>query len=131
MSQENREVVRSVYASLTSGDWDEAFSRVAPDFDATFERGMYAGTHRGRDSIQALLIDQLAAFETWVIEPEELLDRGDQVVALIKARFRPKGTHAEVITRWGHVWTVRDGTALSMRTYPNPDDALEAVGLGK
>jgi hypothetical protein len=50
-------------------------------------------------------------------------------VALIKSRLRPRGTDAEFETRNGHIWTIRDGVALSLRGFPNPEEALEAAGL--
>jgi ketosteroid isomerase-like protein len=33
------------------------------------------------------------------------------------------------VVRNGHVFTLRDGTILSMKTFPDPEKALEAVGL--
>jgi ketosteroid isomerase-like protein len=62
---------------------------------------------------------------------EEVFDIGDQVVALIKSRLRPKGTDADFEIRNGHIWTVRDGVALSLRGFPNPEEALEAAGLAE
>jgi len=129
MSQENVEIVRSIYDSLNRGDWDAAIHRTDPDFEVTFQRGPNAGTHRGRGSIQAILEDQRVAFEAWIIEVEQVFDSRDQVVALIKSHLRPKGTDAEFEIRNGHIWTIRDGMAHSLRGFPNPEEALEAAGL--
>jgi ketosteroid isomerase-like protein len=104
---------------------------VAPEFEATFRRSLYRGTHRGRESVRAIVEDQRAAFDQWVIEVDRLEERGDQVVALISNRARPKGTDVEVQTRNGHIWTIRDGVAVSWRGFPNPDEALEAAGLSE
>ena len=95
MSQENVDVVQSIYASLDCGDWDAAFRLVDPDFEVTFQRGPNAGTHRGRDTIQAIIKDQREAFDAWTIEVERVFERGDQVVVVIKSHLRPKGTDAE------------------------------------
>jgi ketosteroid isomerase-like protein len=70
-----------------------------------------------------------AAFDVWNMEPSEFLESGDQVVAIVKNRLRPKGADIEFETRNGHLWTIRDGTILSLEGFPNPDDALEAAGL--
>ena len=90
MSQENVELVRSIYAALNRGDWDAATRPTDADFEVTFQRGPNAGIHRGRDSIQAIIEDQREAFDEWIIEVEQVFDSGDQVVALIKSRLRRK-----------------------------------------
>jgi uncharacterized protein len=129
MSVENVEVVRSIYEALNSGDWDAVFRRTYADCEVTFQPGPNAGTHRGRDAIQAVIEDQREAYDTWMIEVEQVFESGDQVVALTKSHLRPKGTDAEFEVRNGHIWTVRDGIAVSVRGFRNPDDALEAAGL--
>ena len=132
MSQENVEVVRSIYGSLNDGDWDKAFRLVAPEFEVTFQRGPNAGTHRGREAIRAVLEDQREAFAAWNIEVERVIEGGDEVVvAVIKSHLRPKGTEAEFEIRNGHIWTIREGAALSLRGFPNPEEALEAAGLSE
>ena len=131
MSQENVELVRSIYGALNRGDWDAATSQTDTDFEVTFQRGPNAGTHRGRETIQAILEDQREAFDAWIIEVEEVFDNGEQVVALIKSRLRPRGTDAEFEMRNGHIWTIRDGIAVSLRGFPNPEEALEAAGLSE
>jgi uncharacterized protein len=131
MSEENVEVVRSIYEALNQGDWDGATRPTDADFEITFQRGPNAGTHRGRDTIRAIIEDQREAFDAWTIEVEEVFDSGDQVVALIKSRLQPKGSDAEFEIRNGHIWTVRDGVALSLRGFPNPEEALEAAGLSE
>jgi uncharacterized protein len=129
MSQENVESVRSIYEALNRGDWDAATHLTDADFEITFQRGPNAGTHRGRDSIRAILTDQREAFDVWTIEIERVVDQGDQVVAVIKSHLRPKGTEAEFEMRNGHIWTLRDGVVISLRGFPNPEEALEAAGL--
>jgi ketosteroid isomerase-like protein len=129
MSQENVEIVRRVYGAVTRSDWDAAFRAAHPEFEATFQRGPFAGTHRGREVVQALLTDQRAAFDSWIAEPLEIHDSGDQVVVIIRTRLRPKGSSAEFETRNGHLWTVRDGEVLSLVSFPSPEQALEAAEL--
>jgi ketosteroid isomerase-like protein len=128
VSQENLEVVQAIYRSLNEGDWDGVFRFVDPEFEATFQRGLIAGTHTGRDAVRAIVDDQRAAFDGWITEVERLVESGDRVVAVTRTRWRPKGTDAEIENRNGWIWTIRDGRAVSMCGFPNPNDALEAVG---
>ena len=129
MSQENVEIVRRVYDALNRNDWDAAFQDAHPNIEITFKRGPLAGTHRGGENPQTVIRDLRAAFDAWIMEPSELLESGDQVVVIVKNHMRPKGSKVEFETRNGHLWTIRDGTILSLEGFPNADDALEAAGL--
>ena len=131
MSQENLEIVRAIYEAIKRDDWDAAFRNAHPDFALTFERSLAAGTHRGRNQVQAVLQDQWEAFDATVLEPEQLIERGDQVVAIVKTRARPKGTSAEIEVRNGHLWTLREGVVVSMHSFPEPERALKAGGLSE
>src|SRR4051812_24803168 len=129
MSQENVVIVRRVYDALNRIDWDAAFRDMNPDVEIVFQRATDAGTLQRRGGVQRFLEDYLAAFDSMVFEPEELLENGEQIVALVTRRARPKGSSGEMVVRNGHIWTIRDGKVLSMRSFPDPEKALEAVGL--
>jgi uncharacterized protein len=129
MSEENVEVVRRFYEALNQGDWDEAFRDTHPDVEVTLQRGPGAGTHRGREEIQGFIEDYIAAFDSMIVEPEEFIENGDQVLVLLTRRARPKRGSGEMVVRNGHIWTIRDGTILSMKSFPDPEKALEAAGL--
>lgn len=130
MARTNLELVRQVYEAFNRGDWDAAFRRTAPDFELTTERGLDAGTLRSRAAVQGFFEDYGAAFDGLVVEIDELLETGDQVVALVTRRARPRGANVDMVVRNGHVWTVRDGKIVAMRSYPDPEAARAAAGLG-
>src|SRR5438067_2159075 len=123
MSQENVEIVRRVYDALNHGDWDAVFRDMHPDFEMTTQRGPDAGTRRQRGAVQSFGEDYFAAFENHVFEAEEFRENGNQVVALVKRRARPKGGSVDLVVRNGHLWTVRDGMILSMKSFPDPEKA--------
>jgi ketosteroid isomerase-like protein len=129
MSQENVEIVRRFYDALNDGDWDAVFRDAHPDIELTTQRGPNAGTRRGREGVQGFGEDYLAAFDRSVIEPEQFFEKGDQVVVLVTRRARPKGGSVDIVVRNGHLWTVRDGRILSMKSFPDPEKALETAGL--
>jgi ketosteroid isomerase-like protein len=131
MSQENVEIVESIYKAFNRRDWDALFRDADSDIEFTIQRGPNAGPHRGRDEVQALLEDQGSAFDLWVIEPEEFFERDDLVVAFVKFRVRPKGSSAEFEIRIGNLWTIREGKILSVRGFPSREDALAAAGLSE
>ena len=130
MSRENVEIVRRVYDALNHGDWDAVFRETHPDFELTTQRAPGAGTHRQREAIQAFGEDYLAAFDNMTFEPEEFIENGDQVLVLLTRRARARGGGtAEIVVRNGHLWTVRDGAIVSMKSFPDPEKAVEAAGL--
>ena len=131
MSQENVEIVRKLYDALNRRDWDAVFGDAHPDFDMTTQRGPNAGTLRRREAAEGFLKDYIAAFDRIVWEPGEFFESGDQVVVLVTTRSRPKGGSVDMVTRNGHLWTVRDDTILSINTFPDPKKALEAARLSE
>ena len=131
MSQENVEIVRPIYEALNGRNWDTVFRDMHPDFQMTNERGPDAGTHRRREAVQRLIEDRIAAFDNLVVEPEEFLENGDQVVALVTRRGRTQGGGVDIVVRNGHLWTVRDGRILSMKSFPDQAEAVQAAGLSE
>ncbi len=132
MSQENVEIIRRAYEAGSRGDWDAGLRDAHPDCELTFQAGPQAGTHRGREEIVAVLSDLTAGFDAWIQEPLEFVESDDQVVVVVRNRLRPRGGAAgEFEYRNGFIWTIRDGTILSVVGYPNPEEALEAAGLSE
>jgi ketosteroid isomerase-like protein len=130
MSQENAEIIRRIYDAGNRGDWEAAFRDAPEDLEVTFKAGPRPGTYRGREEVQAVFEDVLSGFELWVSEPLEFFESGDQIVAVVNNRLRPKGgTSGEFEFRNGHIWTIRDGMVVSLVGFPTPEEALEAAGL--
>jgi ketosteroid isomerase-like protein len=129
MSQQNVEIVRNVYEAVNRRDWDAIFRDAHPDVEMTTQRGPNSGTHRGRKRVTAFLEDYIAAFDTFIWEPEEFFAGGDQVVAFVTSRSRPRGGSVDLAVRNGHCWTIRDRAILAIETFPEPKRALQAAGL--
>jgi ketosteroid isomerase-like protein len=133
MSQENVELVRHIYALLDQGDeavWDLASPGFVLDFS---RRHIDPVVLRGRDQILAWSEREVA--EAWEggrtgWQPQELIDAGDKVLALVRATGRGKASGIEVEAYVWNVWTIRDGE-LAEWTYFGEDRAaaFEAVGL--
>ena len=122
-------MVRAIYDAFNRRDWDAAFRDQSPDAELILPPGPNSSRYRGREDSQGYWEEMLTAFDAATAEPEQLLEAGDQVAAVVKTRARPKGTTAEIEIRNGHLWTVRDGKVVSMELFAAPEDALEAAGL--
>jgi ketosteroid isomerase-like protein len=130
MSRENVELVRAIYQAVERRDWDRAFRDQHPDVELTTPPGIDAGTYRGRAEIQRFWEDWFAVFEERSsAHPEQFIESGDKVAVVLKFRAWPNGSTAAIEIRNGHLWSIRDGKAVSIRIFPEPEKALEAAGL--
>jgi uncharacterized protein len=125
MSQENVEVVRSIYMAWSrdesaGGLIDPGLEYVNPSY------AVESGTRRDRGALREIR----KVYPDFRVEPERFVDGGEDVVVIGIAR----GTSAsglEAQWRQGYVWTVRDGRAIRFRWFNDPREALEAVGLAE
>jgi ketosteroid isomerase-like protein len=133
MSEENVEVVRSLYALFDQGD-DAFWDLVPPGMVFDFSRRLIDPVVlRGRDQVRAFAERESETWEGvngW--EPNELIDAGDKVLALIRTSGRGKASGVEVEAHVWNVWTFRDGKPVEW-TYFGEDRAaaLKAVGLAE
>ena len=125
MSQENVELVRSIYRlwseNESAGDLiDENLEYVNPP------NAVETGTRHDRGALRRVR----EVYPDFRVEPERFVDAGENVVVVGVAR----GTSASGIEagwRQGYVWTVREGRAIRFRWFNDPDEALKAVGLAE
>ena len=104
-------------------EWDASrLSEVIPDV---------AGVYRGHDGVRTYWQRWLSAWTDLDFEVEDVLDGGDEVVALIRNQ-RQWGRQSGIATEippYGIVFTIRSGKVVRWRTYPDHASALEAAGL--
>ncbi len=71
----------------------------------------------GPDALRDHLRQWEETFAEGRMEVEELIDAGDQVVALVRAIGRMKDSDAEIDLRYAIVFTIRDGKIATGREY--------------
>jgi uncharacterized protein len=125
-------LVRRGYEAWNRGDVEGVLSFLDPQIKwHGYTHIPESGTLEGRDEVKAWLDRFLDAWEQLDIEVTELIDAGEQVVALV--RFRGFGKGSGVPVEGGtdaHVWTVRDGHIVAVTLYQGTQEALEAIGRG-
>jgi ketosteroid isomerase-like protein len=123
MSEQNVEVIRSIYRAWSSNESareliDPGLEYVNPSY------ALESGTRHDRGALREIR----KVYPDFRVEPERFVDGGEDVVVIGIAR----GTSAsglEAQWRQGYVWTVRDGRAIRFRWFNDPREALAAVGL--
>jgi ketosteroid isomerase-like protein len=133
MSQENVEVVRAVFEAWERGGVEAVAEFWDPEIDWRAAEGGLddVGVMRGVDAMRAYVNDWLDNFDDVHFEAEELIDAGDQVVAMQRVTARAKGSGVETELRYAVVNTIRDGKVVRGREYWTRDEALHAVGLSE
>jgi ketosteroid isomerase-like protein len=129
MSQESVEIVRAAYQSFNrTHELDvDAFQ---PNIEwHTRDDLPDSGTHRGYAGVAQLLSSWVEAFEDLRVDPEELIDADDLVVAVVRLRGRIRDSGHDVEMEETHVWRLLDGKATEVREYQTKAEALKAVEL--
>jgi ketosteroid isomerase-like protein len=80
--------------------------------------------HRGHDGVREMLRDLYEAFSEFQVEFSDIRDRGDRIVAIGRWITRGEESGAEVTPPLASVVDFRNGKAIRVRSYLDPEDAL-------
>jgi ketosteroid isomerase-like protein len=128
MSQENVEIVRTAFAAFGSRGLDDLLDFYDPEIEWwDREDDPEAGVHRGHQGVRAAFgaLDEFVEFR---IEPDELIDAGDYVLAPVRLRGRGRASGVPFDEREVHVFRLRDGRIIELREYRTKREALAAIG---
>jgi ketosteroid isomerase-like protein len=122
------ESLRRGYEALHRGDFAAVFELLDPEIEIRDRpESPDAGTHRGHEGALAVFQQSVDTFQEMELAPEELIELGDQVLAVVRLRGRGRGSGVPIDERVTHLWTFRDGRAVSMQIYTHKNEALEAA----
>jgi ketosteroid isomerase-like protein len=130
MSQENVEIVRGAFAEFERGNfWVPGI--FDPSIRVVWLSPIAGGEQEsiGLDAMGNTVKEWMQSWEHVTNVPEQIIDAGDQVVVIAEWRGRGKASGVFTTWRYGAVWTVRDGKVISIVSYTDPAEGLEAVGL--
>ena len=83
----------------------------------------------GRENFRRFMERYRATWRGYEVSAEELIDAGDNVVAIIRETVRAERSDAPIERDIAQVWTLRDGRAVRYRVFQTRQQALEAAGL--
>jgi len=127
---ENVRVVRRAIEAFSRGELQTALRNADPDavVDWTRSPGLERGVYRGHEQARRFMATIHDLFERVQVEPEELLVRGDTVIAPIRTRVTGR-YGIELETRNASLFRLRRGLIVLWRFFMDRNEALAAVGL--
>jgi uncharacterized protein len=130
MSQENVEVIRSLYEGWLRGEiglgkLDREISMVES------ETLPGAASAHGIEAVERYMRSFAKHWDQIRFEPQEYIDAGNRVVVVARLIGQGKRSGVQVTRTWAYVWTLRDRKALRMVGYADRAQALQAVGLAE
>src|SRR2546421_934953 len=131
MSEENVELVRRLYEAFETRDNVWPFEVYGPEIEwySGFDGLGFEQVYRGHDGVRAYWRHWLEAWESIEFHLDDVIDAGDQVVALIWQRNRGRASRAVIEYEYAQVWSLRNGLVTRQRSFERRQDALKAVGL--
>jgi uncharacterized protein len=131
VSSENVELVRRAWEAINRRDVPDILPFVAPDFEL---RSAVIGkaenrVYRGHEGVERWMTESKEIFDRITFEEIELMDLGDQVLALgrVQARGREGGVDLDFPCGWLH--TAKDGKLTAAEGFLEHQTALRAAGL--
>lgn len=121
MSEENTELIKTIYALFNDRRYDDIIPHfaddmtwIAADSSPLADESPYHGPAGIRERVFGRIE---AGFEKLTVRIDEIFAADDRVVVLgyYVGRMRGKDTDSE--TQLAHIWTVRDGKAVKFQQY--------------
>ena len=133
MSQENVELLRTAFAAFNNGDPSVFLGLYDPDVVLRITPpDIDAGTYHGAEAVERYYDQFFAAFGgTYRIEIEKMIEVGDSVLAIHKARAtgRRSGVPVEKAIHW--ICTMRGGKIIRFDHPATLAEACEIIGLSE
>jgi uncharacterized protein len=125
MGEANVEALRRGYAALNRGDLSVVLDLLDPEIEWHEPApSLEGGAHRGRDSFERFLRGWLESFDGFRVEPERVVERGDELVVVVHQTGTRRSSGPPVETRLAHVWTVAGGKAVRWESVQDHDAAV-------
>jgi ketosteroid isomerase-like protein len=131
MSQENVEVVRAAIDASNRRDFDSLRNLFDEDAELHFIGGfadLVGAEIKGRDAVFQVWRDLVGTVGAEV-ELEAVHRAGDRVLTIGTLRGVGGTSAVPGETRFGQVWSLRNGKVSRMDSYYEVSEALEAAGL--
>ena len=142
MSQENVQALHAFLETWRREPWTlsawqrgEVMDMSFVDPDVVYEDSVlpdHAGeAYRGHEGVLRAVDGWFEPAQWVLVEFEQIIDAGDRLVSIHKARTKARHTGIEIDTPLVYLWTFRDGKVIQIRAFVDVEEALEAAGLAE
>jgi ketosteroid isomerase-like protein len=130
MPTAGEQAARAFAETISSGDRPAALAVCHPEIEFESMLGLTGHRYVGHPGINLYFDDVESAWEDWHVDVEQTVEGPDGRVAIIMTmRARGKGSGVPLAIRTGHIWTLEDGKLRRNVRYPDPDEALDELGV--
>lgn len=131
MAEGDAEIIRAVFAAAAEGDVGAWFRAAEPDVRVRPRPAEpdAADEYRGLDELMDYLVNWYSQWEEYEVEPVEIVDANDYVLAVVRERGRMESTGLAVEENFSHSFLLRGGKVAEWRMYDSHAEARAAVGL--
>jgi len=118
MSQENVELVKSLYAAFFRRDMDFIRGHLAADFEARQSTQVpWGGEFRGIEGLSEFFSKLASHLDNRALPIDRYLDAGDHVVAIGRTQGFVRSNGKPFDVPLAHVWQIENGKAKSFRPF--------------
>ena len=129
--RQNIESIKRGYASVGEGNFDGMLDLIDPDVVVRDRpESPDPRVYHGHEGVREALAASDEIFLDFALEPEEFIGEGDYVIVVLTMRGTGRGSGVQVEERIAHQWKVRDGKAVGVQVYSDPDDAVRDARAG-
>jgi ketosteroid isomerase-like protein len=124
----NANAMRRAFDSYNSGDLDGLVAMAHPDIEwEVAPEHPAATTHRGIEDVVAYHQDWRDTLEGLRLDLRSLAESGDSVLAVCHIRGKGSESGADVEVEIAFLTTFRDGKAVRVEEFLDPDEAMRAL----
>jgi ketosteroid isomerase-like protein len=129
MSQENLDLVRSIYAAWERGDYSSA-EWADPEIEYVMADGPDPGSWTGFAAMTAVVREGLSVWREYRVEADQFRELDEARILVLDRRIgRGKASGLDLAQMRAHLFCVRDAKVTKLVNYRDVDRALADLGL--
>jgi ketosteroid isomerase-like protein len=125
------DLVRRAYAAFARRDYEAMAELAVPDFELDLtDRVLNPARYHGAEGMRQFFAEVDELWESMDMQVERLVERGDEVLALLLVNITGRGSGLRLEDRIAQRWTARDGKLVRMRVCADQQGALAEFEAG-